>query len=518
MSCSRPTRRFSHRVFRVFALSLLLVSTVFTTYFLFVQKRRMEAELLERGVTLASLLAGGSRTAVYSENAALVQDTLHGVLERGEVLAAAVFTKDRTLLAHAAKTPALKRASGALPAPASALIEDGRLHTGCLSLVENGGAEIFCPVLIRSNAPTGQALYFETEPEGGQKELIGFVRVTLDRVQLRRELVRLLLRSLLLVAVLLAAGTAAVFFLSRRVTEPLAQLTEAVRAYGAGYLVGRIPRSDDEIGRLGEAFTGMIRDLAERERERERLAERLRHAQKMEAVGLLSQGVSHDFKNILSTLKTAVHILQKGSADNTFVLKYTARIETTLDRARDLVERLISFSRTRELSLRSVDLAALLERLAPAFRDVLGEHVRLQLDLAGGPVFVLGDQAGLEQLLANLVYNARDAMPAGGLLCVRLEPLARGEGTPDMARLVVRDTGVGMEPNVRSRLFEPFFTTKDAGSGMGLGLSIVHGIVEMHRGRIQVESAPGEGTTFIVDLPLARAPEAPGPAVAAGAP
>jgi len=520
MFFAKHRRRFSHRVFRVFALSLLLVSAVFTTFFLYAQKRRMETDLLDRGLTLAGLLAGGSRTAVYSENAALVQDTLQGVLERKEVLSAAVFTRDRALLARAAKTPALEQRSGTLSAPEVALIEEGRLHAGCTSQVQDGAAEIFCPVLIRTNAPSGQALYYESATESGPMELIGFVRLSLDRGPLRRELMRLLSRSLLLIAALLAVGTAVVFYLSRRVTGQLEQLTEAVRAFGAGDQVGEIPRSDDEIGRLGEAFTGMIRDLAEREREQARLEDRLRHAQKMEAVGTLSQGISHDFKNILSTLKTAVHILQKGSSDNEFVLKYTGKIETSLDRARDLVERLVSFGRSRHIPTGPVDLSALLRRLAPMLREAVGEGVRLNLEYPDRPVRIIGDAASIDQLLLNLAYNARDAMPGGGILCVRLEVTAgRGTGAEWVARISVQDTGVGMEPAVRSRMFEPFFTTKETGAGMGLGLSIVHGIVEQHRGRIEVESEPGVGTTFRIDLPLMAEGEALGrPAMdAAGA-
>jgi signal transduction histidine kinase len=292
------------------------------------------------------------------------------------------------------------------------------------------------------------------------------------------------------------------------VTEPLERLTAAVRAFGAGTGVGaglqEIPRtSADEIGRLAEAFTTMIHDLAEREKEKERLAARLREAQKMEAVGTLSQGISHDFKNILSTLKGAVHILQKGSPDNEFVLKYTGKMQVSLDRARDLVEQLVVFSRTRKRQADHVDLAALLDRMAPMLHEALGEGVRLNVESPGEPVRVLGDAASLEQMLLNLVYNARDAMPEGGTLCLRLETEAGAAATePGTARVTVRDTGVGMNPETRRRLFEPFFTTKDVGGGMGLGLSIVHGIVEQHHGRIEVDSEPGEGTTFRVELPL----------------
>lgn len=504
MSSARRPRRFSHRVFKLFALCLLAVSAIFTGYFLHFEKQRMEDELVDRGLTLAALLASGAKTAAFSENAALVQDTLQGVVERPEVLSAAVYTEGRDLVAAEGKSPALRERARNPTAADIAVLGDPLLRTQCLNLQEAGHADFFCPVLLRTRAASGRDLHFESPAAATGDELVGYVQLTLDREPQRRALAALLRRSLLLALLMLLISTGAAFVLARRVTEPLARLTEAVRAFGAGGIVPELPRSSgDEIDRLAEAFTTMTNDLAERDREQQRLAGRLQEARKLEAVGSLSQGISHDFKNILSTLKGAVHILQKGSPDNEFVLKYTGRMQASLDRARDLVERLIAFSRSRRLQEVPVDLTALLERVAPALRDAVGEGVRLEVESPGEPVRVLGDAASLEQLLTNLAYNARDAMPEGGSLCVRLETVTGASGAGSgTARVTVRDTGTGMDAEVRRRLFEPFYTTKDAGAGLGLGLSIVRGIVEQHHGRIEVESGPGEGTSFRVDLPL----------------
>lgn len=506
MFCAKPTTRFSHRVFKVFALSLLVVSAIFTGYFHYIAQQRLEDDLLDRGRMLTTLLASGAKTAVYSENAALVHDTLQGVLERTEVLSAVVFTRDRTPLIVAAKSPALEERAGRLSAAEKEIFGSPQLRTGCTNLLEEGHVDIFCPVLIRNRAASGQELYFEGPAAATGEELAGFVQIVLDRAPLQRDLAALLMRSLLLALALLLIGTVAAFLLARRVTEPLERLTAAVRAFGTGTGSGIReipPASDDEIGRLAEAFTTMIGDLSERDREKERLAERLREAQKMEAVGTLSQGISHDFKNILSTLNGTVHILRKSLPENELVLKNTDKMQVSLDRARSLVERLVVFSRTRLLEAGPVDLGALLSKQAPMLREALGEGVRLQIEAPPEPVRVLGDAPSLEQLLLNLAYNARDAMPDGGTLFLGLETaVGASAGGPGTARVTVRDTGVGMAPQTRRRLFEPFFTTKGVGGGIGLGLSIVHGIVEQHHGRIEVESGPGEGTTFSVELPL----------------
>ncbi len=506
MYSDKPTRRISFRVFRVLAISLLGVSAIFTTYFVQFQKQRLEAALVERSKGLAGLLATGAKIAVYSENAELVQETLQGVVDRRDVLAAAVFTFDDVPIATAGRTPALKADAARLISRDLEAVRRIRTQSGCTSHQDAEIVDAFCPVMIRKTSTSGGDLYYEYPTEETVETHVGFVRVSLDRKPMRRELKSLVLRSLALMLVILLPGTWAGYLFARRVTEPLERLTEAVRTFGAGREIGELSRMpDNEVGRLAEAFTSMTREITERELEKERLAERLREAQKMEAVGTLSQGISHDFKNILSTLKAAVHILQKGSPDNEFVLKYTGKIQVSLDRARDLVERLVTFSRTRQRPSRCVDLSALLARLAPMLREAVGESVRLSLEPSPEPVQVLGDAASLEQLLINLAYNARDAMPEGGILCIRLDSLAADSADErGTARITVGDTGVGMDPEVRRRLFEPFFTTKDVGAGMGLGLSIVHGIVEQHHGRIEVESEPGQGATFRVELPLAE--------------
>jgi signal transduction histidine kinase len=509
MSFARRTGRFGRHVFLVVAATLLAVSAAFTGYFVNLQRQRLETALVDRSRGLGGLLATGARIAVYSENAELVQETLSGVVDRRDMLSAAVFTLDGGLVAAGGRTPALKQAAGSLDDADLAVVRRLGPESGCLNHQDASVLDAYCPVLLRERGTAGVDLFFGGRADARRPTVIGFARVSLDRAPLGREIRQLALRSLAMMAVILLLGGWAGYRFARRVTEPLERLTEAVRAYGATGEIGDLSRMpDNEIGGLAEAFVGMTRGIAEREREKELLAARLRHAQKMEAVGALSQGIAHDFKNILSTLKIAVHLLEKGSPENESVVKYTGRMQVTLERARELVERLLTFSRSRELHLGVVDLAALLGKLAPAFRATLGEQVRLHLEPPGGPVPVRGDAASLEQLLANLVYNARDAMPAGGVLSIRVGVRAGASGEPPAARISVGDTGVGMAPEVRSRIFEPFFTTKGPGAGMGLGLSIVRGIVEEHRGRIEVESGPGRGTTFHVDLPLAEGPPA----------
>ncbi|HEY5997909.1 MAG TPA: ATP-binding protein [bacterium] len=503
MSSARGAGRFSRRVFLLVAGVLLALSAIFTGHLVYVQWSTLESVAGDRSRGLGSLLATSARAAVYAENPALAKEMLSLVVGRRDVLSAAVFGADDRPIAAEGRTPALKAASTNLDANELAIVRLFGPESSCVNHEHPEMVEALCPVLLEERGTVAAGLYFEERETAPGRRYIGFVRVSVDRAPLRRGIALLIARSLGLMMLVLLLGGWAGYRLSRRVTEPLERLTSAVRAFGAGQDVGALAgMPDDEIGRLAEAFTAMTRDLAARQREKEALAERLRHAQKMEVVGALAQGIAHDFKNILSTLKIGVHLIEKGAEQDALVLKYTSRMAGTLERARELVERLLAFSRTRELRAGAVDLTALLGRLAPAIRAALDEQVRLQLDPAASVAVVEGDPASLEQLLMNLVYNARDAMPAGGTLTVRLS-VREETGRAPAARISVADTGVGMSPEVHARIFEPFFTTKGSGGGTGLGLSIVRGIVEEHRGRIAVESVPGVGTTFHVDLPLA---------------
>jgi signal transduction histidine kinase len=280
------------------------------------------------------------------------------------------------------------------------------------------------------------------------------------------------------------------------------RLTEEVHTLGAGGAAREIPvRRSDEIGRLAAAFNRMLAALAEREREKERAEARLRAAQRMEAVGTLARGIAHDFGNILSTVTGTVYLLQQDNAGNPAVTGAARDIRTALGRARELIERLVTFSRTAEARLVPLELGSLVAGLEPMLRLAAGGGVDLVVSLPPGELRIAGDAEGLRQVLLNLCYNARDAMEGKGRIRIALG-LAVDGGRPPAARLTVQDDGPGMDEEVRRRLFDPFFTTKEVGRGTGLGLTIVHGVVEQHGGRIEVESEPGSGALFRIDLPL----------------
>ena len=261
---------------------------------------------------------------------------------------------------------------------------------------------------------------------------------------------------------------------------------------------------------------GVLSDVTERKA----LEAQLRHAQKMEAVGLLAGGVAHDFNNLLLTVQGRAELLLAGLRERGDERRQVEEIQSAAERAAHLTRQLLAFSRRQPLRPRVVDLNALVLDLADMLRRLIGEDVELSLGLDPALGRVRADPGVLDQVVMNLVVNARDAMPRGGRVMLETANVER-RGAPCVA-LAVRDTGIGMDAQTRARIFEPYFTTKDPGRGTGLGLSTVDGIVRQSGGQIEVESAPGKGSTFRVVLPRvegeieAAPPELAAPATPGG--
>jgi PAS domain S-box-containing protein len=241
------------------------------------------------------------------------------------------------------------------------------------------------------------------------------------------------------------------------------------------------------------------------------LEEQLGQTQRLRAIGQLAGGVAHDFNNILSSIKGYASVLRADLEVGSTHRQDAEEILSAVDRAAALTRSLLTFSRRQERKAEPVDLAEIVRRSERMLRRQLPEEVVLELDLAAEPLPVTADGVQLEQVLVNLVTNARDAIPGAGKISVSARPatldaegaaLAGLPGPGDYARVSVTDDGVGMEPETRARILEPFFTTKDVGQGSGLGLAVAFGVVEQHRGAIRIASEPGRGTTVTFHLPL----------------
>jgi len=282
-----------------------------------------------------------------------------------------------------------------------------------------------------------------------------------------------------------------------------------------------VPGSSGEV----QLMTGVCTDVTERKE----MGAQLRQQERLAAVGQLAGGVAHDFNNILAsiTLYAQMSLSRPGLAPET-----RSALEIILEeshRAADLTDQILDFSRRTMMDKEVLSLVDLVENALGILRRTIPEDIDLVANLGSDPCFVQADSTRIHQVLMNLALNARDAMPGGGRLEIQVGgvELGRGEvphlpelGPGRWACLRVSDTGTGMTAEIQDHLFEPFFTTKEEGKGTGLGLAQVYGIVKQHGGHVDVETAPGEGSTFIVYLPVVEhqrvqeADETTGPIVA----
>ncbi|HTT22205.1 MAG TPA: PAS domain S-box protein, partial [Candidatus Sulfotelmatobacter sp.] len=272
------------------------------------------------------------------------------------------------------------------------------------------------------------------------------------------------------------------------------------RKDGAAIMVrisGRAVSSADEPADVLEAIAEDVTD-------RRALEDQFRQAQKMEAVGRLAGGVAHDFNNLLMVISGYAEVILSQVDAASPLLEKGRAIQLAADRATTLTRQLLAFSRKQLLELKVVDVNAIVQDMERLLRPLIGENIELVTILSPQPSHTRADAGQLEQVIMNLVVNAKDAMPGGGRLTLRTENIVVEEHhrreqhfvrPGHYVTLLVSDTGTGMDRETQSRIFEPFFTTKEKGKGTGLGLSTVYGIVKQSGGYVIVQSEMGQGTT-----------------------
>lgn len=339
-------------------------------------------------------------------------------------------------------------------------------------------------------------------------------------------------------AVQIALAAMTIYFIIANIRKPMTAICEGIEAFSAGRLDARISlnRSDEwstieqALNRAAAALQSSQSALeakvvelqkeieARRRAEAESvlLEEQLRHAQKMEAIGTLAGGVAHDFNNMLTAIigYGNMAVLQTQADDQ--VQGYLRQILTAADRGATLTQSLLAFSRRQLIALEPVDLNAVIVAFEPLLRRVAGESVRLEMRLSSESVVIVADRAQIEQVLMNLVINARDAVSGEGTIIIETGSRLVSDSEAEklglkaggvFASLSISDNGVGMDEETVKRIFEPFFTTKEVGKGTGLGLAMVYGIVQQHQGSISVKSTVGVGTRF--DILIPTTPEMP---------
>jgi signal transduction histidine kinase len=275
----------------------------------------------------------------------------------------------------------------------------------------------------------------------------------------------------------------------------------------------RVKEGHDLLAQANENLRSEIRERLKAEETLRKKDEELRQSQKLEALGLLAGGVAHEFNNALQAIIGYSEAIQGKLCSEDASYRYSEQILEVAGGAANIARQLLGFSRQQRLEPEYVDANQVVADLAKLVGPILGKCITLSLTLGAKAAIVHADAGGLQQALLNLCLNARDAMPNGGQLTISTANAGPGEALPESGSATkatgclligVADTGCGMLPEVIERIFDPFYTTKGVGKGSGLGLALVHGIVQQHGGTIRVSSEPGNGTAFTICLPTAH--------------
>jgi signal transduction histidine kinase len=275
------------------------------------------------------------------------------------------------------------------------------------------------------------------------------------------------------------------------------------------------------------SYSDLLQEYTDQKRasqeERERLEQRLRQAEKMEAVGRRVGDIAHDFNNVLAGVLAYGEMLFEETPTDSKLKRYAQNVLTAATRGRELVDQILTYSRTQRGARVPVDLTKVVAETLELIRGSLPASILLEASAPKAPLVLIGDATQLHQVAMNLCRNAIQAMSMGGILRVTLEAaelpgqaLSHGPLEPGRyVRLIVADSGSGMDENILAHIFEPFFTTKEVGKGTGLGLSLVNAIIRDCGGAIDVQSAPQQGSTFTIYLPQSQvtlaAPKAAAP-------
>jgi len=287
-------------------------------------------------------------------------------------------------------------------------------------------------------------------------------------------------------------------------------------------LDSRVKKRTAELQHANKTLIEEIQSRRVAEEEKETMRAMFLKAQRMEALGTLAGGVAHDFNNLLTAITGYTILAKRGVSTPDAVLQNLTYVEEASSRATALTRQLLLFSRSQPMETTFIDVNETIDSMLKLIARLIGENISIETNLSKALNPIIGDRANIEQIIMNLAVNARDAMEQGGSLIFKTENVCT-DNTPctdaskrnecSTIKLTVADTGTGMDEKTKEKIFEPFFTTKPAGKGTGLGMAVVYGVVSQHKGRIEVDSTPGVGTTFSIYLPCCtddeKIPQAP---------
>ncbi|SPD72174.1 putative Integral membrane sensor hybrid histidine kinase [uncultured Desulfobacterium sp.] len=506
---------FGVKIFAIFTAMAFIISMSLTFFFIYNQRKSLTASMIKNGTLLSTILAYNARLGVFSENAQLLEDPVKGIIDQEGVLDVSVFNMEKMLL-NKEQRPVNAARNSEDPDNKDDLntifdnLEESRLP---VYIRGNNRFDFWAPVLSRSYQFSQDDTMLNGNMTNRDNRVIGFVRVTVDEIPLKKRQLALLWKSVVIGGISFIIGMFFLFLVVNGTIRPLRRLTDSVRAYGEAGKVDKLPvETRDEIARLAEAFNDMTESLNRRDAEKGQLERALRQSQKMEAIGTLSGGIAHDFNNIMGIVMANTELAMSEIPEGSSPFQKLDGVLKAVLRAKDLVMQILTFSHKGGQEQCPLQISPIVKECLKMLRATLPATIEIRQNIAESPGIIMSDPTRIHQLLINLCTNASYAMrDKGGILKVSLKNVRLAEGDAkqykglaagDYLSLKVEDTGEGIEHEIMERIFEPYFTTKAIGSGSGMGLAVVHGIVQNSGGVIRVESEPGRGTAFEVFFPI----------------
>jgi len=506
--------KFSVKVFVTFTIFFFIMASSFTAFFYYQQSKALTNTLIKNSELLVGVLAYSVRLGVLSENKDLLRVAAEGIFQQENVLGVSIFNLQKNLFSklNSDKVSDQQTSASEDEKIPDSIIASFRQEQPLYWVNGKDSMDLWSPVITVSGYTSEEDLFLG-EPSSKKRALIiGFAKITIDKTGLKEKLNDLLLKSVFIGFIFWSIGSLLIFIMTRRITTPLKRLTDGVHTLGRGGAASEVKvETGDEVGQLADAFNTMLDALKKREAEKEQLQEQLRHAQKLEAIGTLAGGIAHDFNNILTAIMGFGGLIQMKAPKGSLLRSNIEQILESAQKAADLTRNLLAFSRKQLTALKPLNLNESISNLKKLLVRLIKEDIEFKVELGEDDLIVMADQGQLDQVIMNLVTNARDAMPKGGVLTIATEAVqlpphiavtSPSSNSDGYALISVTDTGVGIDEKIKEKIFDPFFTTKEVGKGTGLGLSMIYGIVKQHDGYIDVKTEVGKGTTFNIYLPL----------------
>jgi signal transduction histidine kinase len=493
---------FGAQIFAAFATLIFFISICFMLLLVRFQYTSMTAELENKGRLLAEGLAHQCRMGLYTENKRLLQGPFEAPFKYNKVLEATLFDRKARIVIEMRNSVWKKAVFGGPNFDTSIQEVIKRFSQSPSSLVFHyrDTMTVWSPVFLGETFASTDPLFHTGDFVRGSDESIGYVRMTLGKEHLKKELRNTLIKSLGLGLIFLMAGAVIALLLTKQISRPIKQLVEGVQKYGVDGKCGPLPlTTPNEIGGLANAFHEMTYSIRNHIQSQIDTTKALAHAKNLAELGMASSKVTHEVGNLLNNMELVILALRSEPLSKQGERRLEI-LEKEADRVKKFIFDFLQFARKPAIQTQKMPMDLIIkENLASLKCQAEACDIGFKLDWVSTLPPIALDRQMIHIAITNLLRNSMEAI--GNCGTIKISGQSTRRAPKETLIVTIEDNGPGIETEILEQLFQPFFTTK-GNKGTGLGLSIVQGIVQAHGGTITCYSAPGKGAQFIMELPI----------------